>query len=119
MAKSNKIESPSAQSVYINNYPNGLIHPRASHRPNLFNSVSFKLNETWASFALPLSMAKQATKRNGEEISDYSNLFLGQSDRTRKVYVRDGQNFRCIEMTNQQILDAIQADRAIYKAEHV
>lgn len=112
MAKNTK---KSTIPVFVNNYPSRLLHKREAK--TVFNSISFRLNDGWASFTLPLGMSKPATRRDGSVIDGCMNLFLGDADKTHNVSVRkaDG-SFDTFEMTNQAILEAIQADRAAYQA---
>lgn len=111
MAKKNRVSNP----VFINNYPASLLHKRQAK--TVFNSISFRLNDAWASFTLPLGMSKPATRRDGSVIEGCMNLFLGDAAKTHNVSVRNSDgSFDTFEMTNQAILEAIQADRAAYQA---
>ena len=111
MAKKNRVSNP----VFINNYPASLLHKRQAK--TVFNSISFRLNDAWASFTLPLGMSKPATRRDGSVIEGCMNLFLGDAAKTHNVSVRNSDGtFDVFEMTNAAILEAIQADRAAYQA---
>lgn len=112
MAKTNK---KATNPVFINNYPSRLLHKREAK--TVFHSISFRLNDAWASFTLPAGLSKPATRRDGSVIDGCMNLFLGEADKTHNVSVRkpDG-SFDVFEMTNAAISEAIQADRAAYQA---
>lgn len=110
-----KSKSKVSNPVFVNNYPASLLHKRQAK--TVFNSISFRLNDAWASFTLPLGMSKPATRRDGSIIEGCMNLFLGDAEKTHPVSVRNASGFYDVfEMTNQAILDAIQADRAAYQA---
>lgn len=112
MAKTNK---KTTKPIFINNYPARLLHKREAK--TVFHSISFRLNDTWASFTLPAVLSKPATRKDGTIIDGCVNLFLGGADKTHNVSVRkpDG-TFDVFEMTNSAISEAIQADRAAYQA---
>ena len=101
--------------VFINNYPTRLLHRREAK--TVFHSISFRLNDAWASFTLPAGLSKPATRKDGSVIEGCMNLFLGDGDKTHRVSIRkpDG-TFDVFEMTNAAIYQAIQADRAAYQA---
>lgn len=59
-----------------------------------------------------------ATKNHGtEEVAGYRNVLLGAPEKMRKVSIKlaDG-SYSTIEMSNQAILDAFNAEREAYKA---
>lgn len=113
-----EISAPEDKPVFINNYPEKLCHKRSAQ--TFFNSVNFKLGDAWASFTLPINMSLDATRRDGTHVDGCVSLFLGDANRLRKVSIRNADgSFDTVEMTNQQILDQIQASRAEYKASQV
>lgn len=110
-------DKPDNQAVFINNYPAALCHERTS--TNVFTSVAFKLNDKWASFALANTMLRQSNRHNGQPIPNCLNLFLGKSDEMRSVSIQDGNGgYENIKMSNADILNIIQSNRAAYKAAH-
>lgn len=101
--------------IFINNYSNALLHKRKAKTE--FNSVSFRHNGKWASFALPLGMCKPATRRDGSIIDGCSNLFLGAANKTHNVSIRNADGtYETFEMTNKEIQNSILASREEYQA---
>ena len=111
--------STTNHSIFINNYPRKLCRERNSETAHPFVSVSFAFHDVWASFALPLSMISRSTKHNGDNINGFCNLFLGQPDeiRTVSVPVKPGE-YEKIQLSNLEIKNTIENNRASYKAAH-
>lgn len=88
--KKNNTDAISEESsVFINNYPRALCRKRASENNSIFMSIAFRLNDAWATFTLPLSMVKESTRRDGSEIQNCYNLFLGKSSEQRNISIKN------------------------------
>ena len=97
-------EENKKRPIFIKYFPEKLCRNRISKSNNSFVSVSFKLKDVWASFALSPNMVKPSTKKDGEIITGRNTLFLGDAHQRRKVSISDGNGgYKYEEMSNSDI----------------
>lgn len=107
-------------NTFVNYVSEKLIHKnKAGERE--FANVSVPVagsKSGYGSFAVNLGQILPATKKDGTVVAGMKNILLGAADKTRKVSVpNDAGEYDTIEMTNQEIVDAVAASRKAYKAE--
>lgn len=101
--------------LYIRNYPEQLCHEHV--RDNFsFSSISFRFGEKFASFLLPKVFITESTRYNLTLIPKCVNIALGNCNDMRKISILEDGKYKYIKLTNQEIWDAIQQNRAEYKA---
>ena len=108
---------PMPSGAMIRNYPKTLCHEHISGLDNhKFYAVSFKFMNDWASFIIGEDDVQQATRRNGDIISDCVNILLGDPDDVRHVSVsaNDGEGYINQPMFNRTICSSIAANRKNY-----
>lgn len=106
----------STKPLYIRNYPEQLCHEHVRNNFS-FSSISFRLNEAFASFLLPTVYITESTRYNLTLIPKCVNIALGNCNDMRKISISEGDGkYKYIKLTNQEIWDAIQRNRAEYKA---
>ena len=111
------VQSP-PEKIFINNYPAKLCHEHINGKSSIsFTSISFMLNNAFASFLLPNKMIYESRRANMTIVPDSFTLFLGSPNEIRNVSV-PGENglYKNIKLTNQEIWETIEKNRAEYRA---
>lgn len=107
-------------NLFLNYVSEKLIHPgQTSDGSRQFANVSVPVANSdngYGSFAVNTGQILQATKKDGTVVSGMKNILLGDPAKTRKVSVLVGGVYESLEMTNQQIADAVTESRKAYRA---
>lgn len=108
--------------LFINFISDKMLHKQTNKNDGReFYSVSVACPNSESKFgtiAVTIGQVFNATKNHGTETVDgYKNVLLGTPEKMRKVSIKlaDG-SYSTIEMSNQDILDAFNAEREAYKA---
>ena len=107
-----------AKNVFANYVSEKLIH-KATAGDKTFYNVSIPCAAStngYGSISLSAGQIVTATKKDKTVVTGYKNLLLGKEDGIRKVSVKTKDGYAVIEMSNKEILAAIEANRAAYKA---
>ena len=111
--------------LFINFISEKMIHLQKNKTDGReFYSISITAPASTSGFgtiAVTTGQVFNATKNHGtEEVAGYKNILLGAPEKMRKVSIKlaDG-NYSTIEMSNQDILDAFEAERKAYKDAHL
>ena len=128
MSKSSRSTQPASSDVIeIRNYPASLIHDHVSSDDgSVFQTLSFRFKNAWASLILPEGSVSQSVTRNGKTIEGRQNVLLGNPEQIRNVSVlKDDDTYQRTPMFNRSILSAISESRqeylrsiAVYRKEH-
>ena len=117
MPKSNRsTQSASSDVIEIRNYPASLIHDHVSSDDgSVFQTLSFRFKNAWASLILPEGSVSQSVTRNGKTIEGRQNVLLGNPEQIRNVSVlKDDDTYQRTPMFNRSILSAISESRQEY-----
>ena len=116
MSKNNRTQNSTGSAmVEIKNYPASLIHNHTSEDGSVFQSLSFRWKNAWASLILPEGAVSQSIMRNGRVIEGRQNIMLGDSEQIRYVSIQqDDNSYAQMPMFNKTILSAITANRQEY-----
>lgn len=116
--------SKTNNGLFINFISEKMLHVQTNKTDGRqFYSVSVTCPSSASGFgtiAVTVGQVFPATKNHGTETVDgYKNVLLGAPEKMRKVSIKlaDG-NYTTIEMSNQAILDAFEAERIAYKDAH-
>lgn len=109
-----KSEETKNATLYINNYPKSLCRERnGTGRP--FFSVSFQRDSEWCSFIVPSELVRKSRKKDFCLNENCVTITLGSADEIRAVSIAHGENdYEEIEMSNNSILEAVNASREAY-----
>ena len=117
MSKSNRsTQSACSDVIEIRNYPASLIHDHVSSEDgSVFQTLSFRFKNAWASLILPEGSVSQSVTRNGKTIEGRQNVLLGNPEQIRNVSVlKDDDTYQRTPMFNRSILSAISESRQEY-----
>lgn len=110
--------------LFINFISEKMIHLQKNKNDGReFYSISVTCSASASGFgtiAVTTGQVFPATKNFGKEVVDgFKNILLGAPEKMRKVSIKlaDG-TYATVEMSNQAILDAFEAERIAYKAAH-
>ena len=108
-------------NLFLNYVSDKLIHANTTEDGSReFANVSIPVEGSksgYGSFAVNKGQILDATKKDGSVVPGMKNILLGAADKTRKVSIQTGKkSFKTVEMTNQQIVDAVAASRKAYRA---
>lgn len=110
-------------NLFLNYVSDKLIHANTTEDGSRkFANVSIPVEGSksgYGSFAVNLGQVIDATKKDGTVVPGMKNILLGAADKTRKVSIatnKKGKKYVTVEMTNQQIVDAVAASRKAYRA---
>lgn len=107
-------------NLFLNYVSEKLIHTnQTSDGSRQFANVSIPVANSdngYGSFAVNIGQVLQATKKDGTVVSGMKNILLGDPAKTRKMSVLVGGAYESVEMTNQQIADAVAESRKAYRA---
>ena len=132
MAKNQKVTAPAqdkketkdySKNVWLNYVSDKMIHEqhRTDDPTRTFRSVTISCPESatgLATIAVNDGQVKPSTKKNGAPVEGFSNILLGDADKTHKVSVatdKKGKNFKDIEMTNGEICRMFEVEKAKYR----
>ena len=108
--------------LFINFISEKMLHRQVNKADGReFYSVSVACPNSESRFgtiAVTVGQVFPATKNHGtEEVAGYKNVLLGAPEKMRKVSIKlaDG-SYTTVEMSNQDILNAFNAEREAYKA---
>lgn len=108
--------------LFINFISEKMLHRQVNKADGReFYSVSVACPSSESKFgtiAVTTGQVFPATKNKGtEEVAGYKNVLLGAPEKMRKVSIKlaDG-SYTTVEMSNQDILNAFNAEREAYKA---
>ena len=117
MSKNNRsTQSTSSDVIEIRNYPASLIHDHVSSDDgSVFQTLSFRFRNAWASLILPTGSVSQSVSRKGKTIEGRQNILLGDPEQVRNVSVfNDDKTIQRTPMFNRTILSAITESRQEY-----
>lgn len=108
------------KNVFLNYVSEKLIHSNQTEDGSRqFANVSIPVagsDNGYGSFAVNLGQVLDATKKDGSVVAGMKNILLGEADKTRKVSVQKNGAYETVEMTNQQIIEAVAESRKAYRA---
>lgn len=120
-------EKDYSKNVWLNYVANGMIHDQAKKDDpdRTFKSVTVNCPESksgLATIAVNDGQVKPSTKKNGAPVEGFSNVLLGDADKTRDVSIATkvnkkgkGTEFETIQMTNAEIGKMFEAEKAKYR----
>lgn len=117
MSRSSRSTQPASSDVIeIRNYPASLIHDHVSSDDgSVFQTLSFRFKNAWASLILPEGSVSQSVTRKGKSIEGRQNVLLGDPEQIRNVSVlKDDDTYQRTPMFNRSILSAISESRQEY-----
>lgn len=113
-----------AKNVFLNWMSEKMIHVNKAADGRQFASISFPCKQSangFASVGVNMGQLLPATKRDKSVVDGYKSILLGKPDKERTVSIctkaakgNAQAKYATIKMTNQDIADAIAADRAAY-----
>lgn len=110
--------------LFINFLSDKMVHLQTNKSDGRqFYSISITCPSSVSGFgtiAVTAGQVFDATKDHGTKVvAGYKNILLGAPEKMRKVSIKlaDG-TYATVEMSNQAILDAFEAERIAYKAAH-
>lgn len=107
-------------NLFLNYVSEKLIHANQTEDGSReFANVSIPVEGSksgYGSFAVNKGQILDATKKDGTVVPGMKNILLGAPEKTRKVSIQKGKSYKTIEMTNQEIVDAVAASRKAYRA---
>ena len=117
MAKNNRTPGPASSDVIeIRNYPASLIHEHVSSDDgSVFQTLSFRFKNAWASLILPEGSVSQSVSRKGKNIEGRQNVLLGDPEQVRNVSLQETDGtYRRQPMFARTISSAIKESRQEY-----
>ena len=107
-------------NLFLNYVSEKLIHQNSTEDGSReFANVSIPVEGSksgYGSFAVNLGQVIDSTKKDGTVVPGMKNILLGAADKTRKISIQKGKKYVTVEMTNQEIVDAVAASRKAYRA---
>ena len=107
-------------NLFLNYVNEKLIHQNTTEDDSRqFANVSVPVKSSksgYGSFAVNLGQVLDATKKDGSVVEGYKNILLGDANKTRKVSIKKGKKYVKVEMTNQEIVNAVAESRKAYRA---
>lgn len=114
------------KNVFLNWISEKMIHVNQTAEGRQFASISFPCDKSatgYASVGVNMGQLLPATKKDKTVAEGYKNVLLGKPEAERTVSIctkaakgKAKATYENVKMTNQDIADAIAADRAAYKA---
>ena len=110
------------KNIFMNFVSEAMIHINKTTEGKEFANISIPCSKSttgYASVAVNLGQVLPATKKDGTVVDGYKSILMGSADKTRKVSIATGKkriSYKDIEMTNQEIVDCVNAARKAYRA---
>lgn len=122
-AQTDKESKDYSNNVWLNYVSDKMIHEQHKNDdPNrTFRSVTINCPQSktgLATIAVNDGQVRPSTKKNGAPVEGFSNVLLGDADKTHKVSVatdKAGKHFKDIEMKNSEIGQMFEAEKAKYR----
>lgn len=112
-----------AKNIFMNFANEAMLHANQTAEGKSFTNVSIPCSKSatgYASFAVNDGQVLPATKKDGTVVDGYKSILMGSADKTRNVSVavKKGRKtvYETISMTNQEIVDCVNAARKAYRA---
>ena len=109
-------------NIFANFVSEAMTHKNQTAEGKEFYNISIATDKSatgYGSFAVNPGQVMPATKKDGTVVDGYKSILLGAPDKVRKVScaVKKGKKitYKDVEMTNQEIVDAIKASRKAYR----
>lgn len=109
-----------AKNNLFMNWVSGKMVHEASKDGKTFYNLSLPLAASangYGSISVSAGQVRDSTKKDGTVVPEFKNILLGSADGVRKVSIKaqDG-SYTTVEMTNQEILNAVEENRKAYRA---
>lgn len=108
-----------ANNVFWNWCSMKMIHEAKKDEKTFYNlSIPMASSANgYGSISVSAGQVRPSSKKDGTVVDGYKNILLGAADGVRKVSIKNQDGtYSTVEMTNTEILAAVEANRTAYKA---